>query len=168
LATLGSFLREAVDDGATLLLTGEPGVGKTALLVAAAEMAARDGVRVIHGGGVEYETDVSLVGHDRGGRVAYRMALDYPQRVDRLAVLNVIPTVAQFERMGAGPSLGYWPWFLLAQPAPFPERLVAAEPEHFLRFIGGVVGVGARSAAQHDAGRALHPGGGHRDIGETP
>jgi hypothetical protein len=62
LATLGSFLGEAIGDGATLLLTGEPGVGKTALLVAAAEMAAADGVRVIRGGGVEYETDVSFAG----------------------------------------------------------------------------------------------------------
>src|SRR4051812_5095317 len=62
LATLGSFLGEAVGDGATLLLGGEPGVGKTALLVAAAEMATADGVRVIRGGGVEYETDVSFAG----------------------------------------------------------------------------------------------------------
>jgi DNA-binding CsgD family transcriptional regulator len=62
LATLGAFLGEAVGDGATLLLTGEPGVGKTALLAAAAEMAAADGVRVIRGGGVEYETDVSFAG----------------------------------------------------------------------------------------------------------
>src|SRR5439155_19213654 len=48
--------------------------------------------------------------------------------------LNVIPTIDQFERMGGGPSLGYWPWFLFAQPAPFPERLIAAAPEHFLGF----------------------------------
>ena len=77
----------------------------------------------------------AIVGHDRGGRVAYRMALDRPDRVERVAVLNIVPTIDQFERMGAGPSLGYWPWFLLAQPAPFPERLIAAAPEHFLRFI---------------------------------
>jgi haloacetate dehalogenase len=76
-----------------------------------------------------------VVGHDRGARVAYRMALDHPGHVERLAILNVIPTVDQFERMGAGPSLGYWPWYLLAQPAPFPERLIAADPEHVLRFI---------------------------------
>ena len=57
------------------------------------------------------------------------MALDRPDRVERLAVLNIVPTVDQFERMGGGPSLGYWPWFLLAQPAPFPERLIAAAPE---------------------------------------
>jgi DNA-binding CsgD family transcriptional regulator/tetratricopeptide (TPR) repeat protein len=62
LETLGSFLGEAVGDGATLLLTGEPGVGKTALLAAAAEMAETDGFRVIRGGGVEYETDISFAG----------------------------------------------------------------------------------------------------------
>jgi haloacetate dehalogenase len=77
----------------------------------------------------------AVVGHDRGARVAYRMALDHPARVDRLGILNVVPTVDQFERLGDGPSLGYWPWFLLAQPAPFPERLIGAAPEHFLRFI---------------------------------
>jgi haloacetate dehalogenase len=77
----------------------------------------------------------AVVGHDRGARVAYRMALDHPHTVERLAVLNVIPTVDQFERMAGGPSLGYWPWFLLAQPAPFPEQLISAAPEQFLRFI---------------------------------
>ncbi len=77
----------------------------------------------------------AVVGHDRGARVAYRMALDHPERVERLAVLNVIPTVDQFERMTGGPSLGYWPWFLLALPAPFPEQLIAAAPEQFLRFV---------------------------------
>jgi haloacetate dehalogenase len=70
----------------------------------------------------------AVVGHDRGARVAYRMALDHPDRVERVAVLNVVSTLDQFARMGGGPSLGYWPWFLLAQPAPFPERLVGADP----------------------------------------
>ena len=62
MATLDAFVGKAAADGATLLLTGEPGVGKTALLVAAAEMAARRGARIIQGGGVEYETDVSFAG----------------------------------------------------------------------------------------------------------
>lgn len=77
----------------------------------------------------------AVVGHDRGARVAYRMALDHPDSVARLCVLNVVPTIDQFERMAGGPSLGYWPWFLLAQPAPFPEQLIAAAPEQLLRFI---------------------------------
>ena len=74
----------------------------------------------------------AVVGHDRGARVAYRMALDHPHTVTRLAVLNVIPTVDQFAQMSTGTSLGYWPWFLLAQPAPMPERLLIADPDAIL------------------------------------
>jgi haloacetate dehalogenase len=74
----------------------------------------------------------AVVGHDRGARVAYRMALDHPERVTRVAVLNVVSTLEQFERMAAGPSLGYWTWFLLAQPAPFPERVIGADPATIL------------------------------------
>jgi haloacetate dehalogenase len=70
----------------------------------------------------------AVVGHDRGARVAYRMALDHPERVTIAAVLNTVPTIEQFERMGARASLGFWPWFLLAQPAPLPERMLQAEP----------------------------------------
>jgi haloacetate dehalogenase len=77
----------------------------------------------------------AVVGHDRGARVAYRMALDHPDRVTRVAVLNVVPTVDQYERMGAGPSLGYWPWFLLAQPAPFPERIIGGNPAALLEHV---------------------------------
>jgi haloacetate dehalogenase len=77
----------------------------------------------------------AVVGHDRGARVGFRLALDHPDRVTRVALLNIVPTVDQFERMGAGPSLGYWPWFLLAQPAPFPERLIAADPGGLLDYI---------------------------------
>jgi haloacetate dehalogenase len=73
-----------------------------------------------------------VVGHDRGARVAYRMAFDHPERVSHVVVLNTVPTLDQFERMGDDPSLGYWPWFLLAQPAPFPERLLAADPDGVL------------------------------------
>jgi haloacetate dehalogenase len=71
----------------------------------------------------------SVAGHDRGGRVAYRMALDHPGRVDRLAVLDVLPTATAWDRADARFALAYWPWSLLAQPEPFPERLLAAAPE---------------------------------------
>jgi haloacetate dehalogenase len=77
----------------------------------------------------------AVVGHDRGARVAFRLALDHPERVTRVALLNIVPTIDQFERMGAGPSLGYWPWFLLAQPAPFPERMIAADPAGLLEHV---------------------------------
>lgn len=77
----------------------------------------------------------AVVGHDRGARVAYRLALDHPERVTRVAVLNVVPTIDQFERMAGGPSLGYWPWYLLAQPAPFPERMLGADPAALLEHV---------------------------------
>jgi haloacetate dehalogenase len=77
----------------------------------------------------------AVVGHDRGARVAFRLALDHPERVTRVALLNIVPTVEQFDRMGAGPSLGYWPWFLLAQPAPFPERMIGASPAALLEHV---------------------------------
>jgi haloacetate dehalogenase len=75
----------------------------------------------------------AVVGHDRGGRVAYRMALDHPEAVERLGVLNIVPTVDQFERMAGEAAIDYYPWFFLAQPPPFAERLVSASAEYFLR-----------------------------------
>jgi haloacetate dehalogenase len=68
----------------------------------------------------------SVAGHDRGGRVAYRMALDHPGRVERLAVLDVLPTETVWQRADARFALGFWPWSLLAQPEPLPERIVTA------------------------------------------
>lgn len=76
-----------------------------------------------------------VVGHDRGGRVAYRMALDHPTQVERLVVLNVVPTVEQFERMTPETALGYLPWFLLAQPAPVPERLLGTSAKFYVRHV---------------------------------
>ena len=73
----------------------------------------------------------AVVGHDRGGRVAYRMALDHPDRVERLAVLDIIPTGEHFRRAEMSFGLGYWHWFFLAQPHPFPERVIGADPDAF-------------------------------------
>jgi haloacetate dehalogenase len=67
----------------------------------------------------------SVAGHDRGGRVAYRMALDHPDRIDRLAVLDIVPTETVWERADARFALTFWPWSLLAQPEPLPERILA-------------------------------------------
>jgi haloacetate dehalogenase len=71
----------------------------------------------------------SLAGHDRGARVACRLALDHPERVHRTAVLDVIPTEEAWQRADARFALAFWPWSLLAQAEPLPERLLAAAPE---------------------------------------
>jgi haloacetate dehalogenase len=71
----------------------------------------------------------AVAGHDRGGRVAYRLALDHPDRVDRLAVLDILPTSTVWKRADARFAIAYWPWSLLAQPEPLPERLIAAAPQ---------------------------------------
>lgn len=71
----------------------------------------------------------SVAGHDRGGRVAYRMALDHPDRIERLAVLDILPVETAWERADARFALGYWPWSLLAQPEPLPERILVAAGE---------------------------------------
>jgi haloacetate dehalogenase len=71
----------------------------------------------------------SVAGHDRGGRVAYRLALDHPGAIERLAVLDILPTGETLHRADARFALAYWPWSLLAQPEPLPERLIAADPE---------------------------------------
>ena len=70
-----------------------------------------------------------VVGHDRGGRVAHRLALDHARRVIRLAVLDIIPTIEHFERTDMAFALGYYHWFWFAQPHPFPEVLINAAPE---------------------------------------
>ncbi|TPJ76025.1 alpha/beta hydrolase [Mesorhizobium sp. B2-6-2] len=67
-----------------------------------------------------------VAGHDRGGRVAYRLALDYPDRVEKLAVLDIVPTAEVWDRADARLALGFWPWSLLAQPEPLPETILAA------------------------------------------
>lgn len=71
----------------------------------------------------------SIAGHDRGGRVAYRLALDHPERVERLAVLDIVPTSIAWDRADARFALGFWPWSLLAQPEPLPERMLTCAAE---------------------------------------
>jgi haloacetate dehalogenase len=89
---------------------------------------ARDQVAVMRELGFDR---FSVAGHDRGGRVAYRLALDHPDRVAKLAVLDIVPTGEALRRADADFALGYWHWFFLAQPAPFPERLIGHDPDAF-------------------------------------
>lgn len=73
-----------------------------------------------------------VAGHDRGARVTYRMALDHPARIRQAAVLDIIPTLEQFERVDRFGARGIYHWYFLAQPAPFPETLIGKDPDYFL------------------------------------
>jgi haloacetate dehalogenase len=84
----------------------------------------------------------AVAGHDRGGRVAYRMALDHPDRVTAAAVFDVVPTGEVWSRADAALALGYWHWAFLAQPAPLPERLIEADPDAFFDFHVRALGLG--------------------------
>jgi haloacetate dehalogenase len=74
----------------------------------------------------------AVAGHDRGGRVAYRLAIDFPKRVTRLAVLDIIPISEAFDRADKRFALSYWPFSLLAQPSPFPETALLSNPPLFV------------------------------------
>ena len=71
----------------------------------------------------------AVAGHDRGGRCAYRLALDHPERVERLAVLDIIPTGEAFRRADMQFGLVNYHWFFMAQPFDFPERLLGSDPD---------------------------------------
>src|SRR5262245_37242595 len=74
-------------------------------------------------------TRFCVAGHDRGGRVAYRMALDHPECIARLAVLDILTTADAWERADSRLAIAFWPWSLLAQPEPLPERLICGAPD---------------------------------------
>ena len=69
-----------------------------------------------------------MLAHDRGARVAHRLALDHPAAVRRLVLLDIAPTLAMYEQTHEAFARAYWHWFFLIQPAPLPERLIEADP----------------------------------------
>ncbi|HEV8580304.1 MAG TPA: alpha/beta fold hydrolase [Thermoanaerobaculia bacterium] len=77
----------------------------------------------------------AVAGHDRGGRLAYRMALDHPERISHLAILDVVPTLDMAEGTSHELAMATANWFLLAQAAPFPETLIGQAPEFYLDHI---------------------------------
>jgi haloacetate dehalogenase len=78
-----------------------------------------------------------VVGHDRGGRVGHRLAIDHPGAVRRLVVLDIAPTLAMYEQTTMEFARAYWHWFFLIQPAPMPERVIGADPEFYLNWYLG-------------------------------
>lgn len=75
----------------------------------------------------------AVVGHDRGARVAYRAALDHPDTITKLAVLDIVPTYTTWMRMQMNRGLSTYHWFFLAQPDGLPERLIGADPGYYLK-----------------------------------
>lgn len=100
----------------------------------------------------------AVAGHDRGGRVAYRMALDHPDRVTALAVLDVVPTGEVWGRAESQMALIYWHWAFLAQPAPLPERLIAGDPDAFFDFHVRALGLGRAPGRYPDELMTLYRG----------
>jgi len=78
-----------------------------------------------------------LCAHDRGARVAHRLALDHPQRVERLMLLDIAPTLAMYEGTHEAFARAYWHWFFLIQPPPLPERLIESDPAGYVRAVMG-------------------------------
>jgi haloacetate dehalogenase len=91
---------------------------------------ARDPVTLMRALGFER---FFLAGHDRGGRVAHRLAADNPGAVQRLAVLDISPTLAMYQQTDMAFARAYWHWFFLIQEAPVPETMIGADPAFYLR-----------------------------------
>jgi haloacetate dehalogenase len=81
--------------------------------------------------------EFDVLAHDRGARVAHRMALDYPAAVRRLILLDIAPTLAMYEQTTQQFARSYWHWFFLIQPSPMPERLIQADPEAYVKEVMG-------------------------------
>ena len=88
-----------------------------------------------------------LLGHDRGGRVSHRLAMDFPESVLRLMVLDISPTLTMYDNTTMEFARGYWHWFFLIQPEPVPETMIGANPEYWLKnHMGRHAGTGIFSA----------------------
>jgi haloacetate dehalogenase len=106
-----------------------------------------------------------VLAHDRGARVAHRLALDHPQAVERMALLDIAPTLAMYEQTSDTFARAYWHWFFLIQPAPLPERLIEADPAAYVRDVMGRRSAGlapfdTRALAEYQRCLAL-PGAAH-------
>ncbi|WP_017904684.1 alpha/beta fold hydrolase [Pseudomonas asplenii] len=98
----------------------------------------RDGVELMRALGFD---QFSILAHDRGARVAHRLALDHPAAVQRMVLLDIAPTLSMYAQTNEAFARAYWHWFFLIRPAPLPESLIEANPEQYLRSV-----MGSRSA----------------------
>ena len=144
-----------VDRGFTVVVADLPGYGDSLQPTPSSDHAphskramALDLVQAMAGLGCDR---FAVAGHDRGGRVAYRMALDRPATVTALAVLDIVPTAEVWKRTDSTSAVSYWHWSFLAQPAPLPERLILGAPEDWFEYHVRRMGIGNQPQRYPDA-----------------
>jgi haloacetate dehalogenase len=113
--------------------SSRPPAGEGSAAYSKREMAA-DALHVMRSFGHDR---FQVLAHDRGARVAHRLAADHPDSVERLLLLDVAPTLAMYENTSQAFALAYWHWFFLVQPPPLPEALIASDPVRYLRSVMG-------------------------------
>lgn len=113
--------------------SGRPPAGEQSAAYSKREMA-RDAVAVMRELGHER---FRVLAHDRGARVAHRLALDHPQAVERLLLLDIAPTLAMYRNTTEAFARAYWHWFFLIQPPPLPEALIDSDPVRYVRSVMG-------------------------------
>jgi haloacetate dehalogenase len=113
--------------------SARPAVGEASRHYAKREMAA-DALAVMDHCGF---TRFGVLAHDRGARVAHRLAADHPHAIDRLLLLDIAPTLSMYERTSLAFATAYWHWFFLIQPPPLPEALIESDPVRYLRSVMG-------------------------------
>lgn len=113
--------------------SGRPGASARHVAHSKREMAA-DALAVMHHHGFER---FQVLAHDRGARVAHRLALDHAEAVERMMLLDIAPTLAMYEGTTEAFARAYWHWFFLIQPSPLPETLIASNPVGYVRGVMG-------------------------------
>lgn len=113
--------------------SGRPGPGAQSEAYSKREMAS-DALALMREQGFER---FHVLAHDRGARVAHRLAVDHPQAVGRLMLLDIAPTLAMYRGTTEAFARAYWHWFFLIQPPPLPEALIASDPARYVRSVMG-------------------------------
>ena len=116
----------------------KPGVTEGAVAYSKREMS-RDQLELMQHFGFER---FAVLAHDRGARVAHRLALDHPDSVQRMILLDVAPTLAMYAQTNQEFARAYWHWFFLIRPSPLPETLIEADPENYMHAVMGVRSAG--------------------------
>jgi haloacetate dehalogenase len=114
--------------------SGRPAAGEGSRAYSKREMAL-DALHVMRELG--HAARFQVLAHDRGARVAHRLAADHPEAVERLLLLDIAPTLAMYEQTSRAFALAYWHWFFLVQPPPLPEALIESDPVRYVRSVMG-------------------------------